>query len=308
MPGKRTGIMPLKKNFTVVGGVGARHIAMQNKISRQAPRVSGTMNVVAAAAPPPHVIEPPSTTIPDLFDIVSFSNTLYERAGYPDTTLKDAHINALTRAASRWTNFLSFHADGVNVIKNKYKAEFKKEWYGFQLLGINYSYNVGNGIAAVENVFFTGTKIPYGFLLNISKNILANGFVDKGITYTLSDTNFEHVLAHELGHVLGLCNTITDDIVIPRHAPNAQKETYYANPYPIPTTYPHVKNFKCVSSLQFEKTDFEHEKLIDSTRPKLILFKSPYIILHDGDGKHWKERMFLRKIAALNAAQLHIHT
>jgi hypothetical protein len=290
---KRIGLTPSKKNFTAVGGVGAKNIAMQNKISRQAPRVVAA----AAPAPPPPVIEPPSTTIPDLFDIVSFSTTFtpYERAGYPDANLENAHIIALTRAASRWTNFLSFHADGVNVIKNKYKAGFKKEWYGFQLLGINYSYNVGNGIASVETVFFTGTKIPYGFLLNISKNILANGFVDNDTTYTLSATNFEHVLAHELGHPLGLVNTITSDIVIPLHKPNPQKKTYYANPFPMLTTHP-LTNFKCISSPPFSATYSEHEKLIDSTRPKLIPFKSPYIILNDGDGKHWRQNMVFHDV------------
>ena len=289
MPHKRTGIMPSKKNFTAVGGVGARNLAMQNKISRQAPRVSGTMNVVAAAPPP----EPASTTIPDLFDIVSFSKTFKPNAhdGYPDTKLENAHVIALNKATTRWNNLLSFHPDGLTAIKNKYKAEFKKEWYGFELLGINNSYNVGNGIAAVKNVFFNGTKIPYGFLLSISKNILTNGFNVNGVNYTLSDTNFEHVLAHELGHALGLCNTITNDIEIPQYEPdNKDHNIYYANPYPIPTTYPYIKNFKCISAMLFPETYSKHHELIDSAKQKLVILSSPYIIFSD-DGSHWIPNM-----------------
>jgi len=147
-------------------------------------------------------------------------------------------------------------------------------------------------------------------LLNISKNILTNGFNVNSVNYTLSDANFEHVLAHELGHALGLCNTITPHyIVVPNHAPNAARDTYYV-PFPFPV--PYASNYKCIvggppispfeedGSAPFVETYIANYGLLNSTYLRAVS-ASPYIILSDGDGKHWKESTVKHQIHAWDA-------
>jgi len=294
MPSKRTGIMPSKKNFTAVGGVGARPFSMQNKISRQAPRVSGTMNMVAAAPPPP----PPAPALDNLFNIYSFGNTFDGKkfTGYPDKKLENNHWRALIAATIRWKNFLSYHPDGLNAIRTKYKQEFGKEWKGLELVGINYSRTVG--IAGTSAVKLKGTKLPYGFVLDINKNMLTNGLTDSTGTYQFSQINIEHVFAHELGHVLNLCNTLTPDNIvrIPGFVSNVDYIRSHQIVYkriegnlPDATAGRAISSIRPGSKMEYTKTYLEHAKLLQAATTRAAII-STYIMLSD-DGKHWNDKM-----------------
>ncbi len=277
MQSKRTGLMPSKKKFTAVGGVGARPIALQNKISRQAPRVAGP--VIAAASAP----------LNNLFNIYSFGNILSGDviSGYPDKKLDPPHWLALIAASVRWSNLLSFHPEGLDVIKRKYKKEFGKDWKGFELIAINYS--EPNAIAGAKALTFDGTNIPYGFRLSINRNMLANGVTIGGTHYTFSRENIEHVFAHELGHVLGLCNTITPEYTI-RVAGNfnvqiLNKPTHYTR---VGGNFPNGIAFAAIHSQEFPKTHLENQKLIQSAT-RFVAVAHPYVLLSE-DEKHWEEK------------------
>ena len=116
MPGKRTGIIPLKKNFTEMGPhIGARNLSMHHKILSQAmPGRAPAINVVAAAPPPPAAPPPaPASALNNLFNISTFGKTI------DGEKLELAHLNALIAASIRWNNFLSFHPELLNAIKKQ---------------------------------------------------------------------------------------------------------------------------------------------------------------------------------------------
>jgi hypothetical protein len=260
--------MPSKKKFTSVGGVGARPIALHNKISTQGPRV-------LAPAPPAPPAPPATAQEVKLFDTASFGNTLKGFSGYPDKRLESNHWLALIAAAARWNIFVSFHPDWPNMIKTKYKEEFGKDWKGFELVGINYSYV--NGIAAAGTVKLKGTKFPYGFVINIDKHTLQNGFIDNnGAQNKFTQTNIEHVFAHELGHVLGLCS---------RHNPES---AVYLPSIPnlpgFPTYY--EPTHRVIREPEFPETYIEHIKLVQSAKARLTGGGPTFVVLTD-DSKHW---------------------
>ena len=282
MPGKRTGIIPLKKNFTEMGPhIGARNLAMHNKILSQAmPGRAPAINVVAAAppaAPPPA----PASALNNLFNISTFGKTI------DGEKLELAHLNALIAASIRWNNFLSFHPELLNAIK-----KHKSDWKGFELLEIVYT-DTG-GIAAAGVIFFKeyliiDTEIPHGFRLTINNALLKNGFWDTttNTRHYFTQKNLQDVLAHELGHALGLVNTITPDYIytIP--------STTFTDPNGKPGTY-YTPQMKCIIGGphgQFPLTYKEYRDLISSAiLSDKLLSASPYIML-DNRGTHWQQKM-----------------
>ena len=220
-----------------------------------------------------------------LFDIYSFGNkfTGDRYPGYPGTKLETPYWLALIEATIRWNNFLSFHPAGFNAIKSRYRTEFDKEWKGFVLLGITYSYT--SGIAGARTLTFSGTDIPYGFLLGINRSLLTNGFTDnQGTLNTFMQKDLVSVFVHELGHTIGLVNSIVDYTNVPPSAPytapNGMKGSYFKSDT-TPTEH------KCIVNAQFPKTYEEHHKYIGYAK---VISRSPYLIL-SSDGKHWKENM-----------------
>jgi hypothetical protein len=299
MPSKRTGIMPLKKKFTAVGGVGARHIAMQNKISRQAPRVATSM-VASVAVPAPPVLEP----LNNLFNIDSF----HPKNQY--TPLDPSYRLALIAATDRWNKLLSFHPDGLNAITQAYKERFGKEWKGFELLSVSYRTNP-NQIATTEIVKITGTNIPYGFRLRINRAGLTNGILVDGINETFTQENIEHVFAHELGHALGLCATISpEDVVrLPYNQSGSlthlNHQTYYnrvgGNPSDGTSGRAILGQRLLTSSSSsspgtFPQTHLEHSKLLQSATARLA-FGPTHILLSD-DEWHWEKKMVTHEVYA----------
>jgi hypothetical protein len=290
MPSKRTGLMPSKKKFTAVGGVGARHIALQNKISVQAPRVAGAAPAPAPAPAPP--TPPPTAPLNNLFDIDSFLHQY--------TPLDPPYRLALIAATERWNKLLSFHPDGLNIIIQAYKERFGKEWNGFKLLSVSYR-TKPNQIVTTETVMIGGTNIPYGFRLRINKEGLTNGMMVEGILETFTQENIEHVFAHELGHALGLCNTIVDDSVVPSHEPDNMNNPYYV---PVPPHVnaddPSIKNYKCLSLLSFGSynafsgTYWAHFKMLEIGNTRLSTH-TPFILLTD-DSWHWEKNTRFHEI------------
>lgn len=271
----RKGMIPSKKFFTETGGIGARSAPIRNIILAQA-----TPKRPAPVAPTPAT----SNTV-NLFNIYSFSNRFDGKAytGFPDKKLESAHWMALIAASLRWKNLISFNSDLLNVIKTMYKAKFDKDWKGYELLGINYSVS-GSPIANAAPILFKGTKIPYGFVLGINNAKLIKGSPESDGTFSkFEQKNIEDVLAHELGHVLGLCNVLAPEYIItPESSPNAN-HTYY-----LPT-------LKCILGGQygqFPATYLENRKLLSSAVEKAIS-SSPYITLENGEGKgkHWEQYM-----------------
>lgn len=186
---KRTGLMPGKKFFTPVGGVGAKNIAIQNRVRSQAS--------VPKPPPPPKKEE----TI-KLFNTLSFSRRfLVNGNGSIDnegTGLDLKYQIALTIAAKRWEVFLQFTPEMIKEIKDEYKKMYilnkNSDWNGIELM--NYKFISDNAYASIQSSTGTiiGTSLKYGFGLSVNKNLMD----------PLTDEQKSHVLAHELGHVLGI--------------------------------------------------------------------------------------------------------
>ena len=278
MPTKRTGIMPSKKNFTEMGPhIGARNIAMHNKILSQAmPGRAPAINIVAAAPPPP---APAQAPLNNLFNISTFGKTI------DGEKLEPAHLTALIAASVRWNNFLSFHPELLNAIK-----KHKPDWKGLELLEIVYE-DIG-GIASAGVIFFKeyfifDTKIPHGFRLTINNAILKGGYVFANTHYYLTQNNLADVLAHELGHTLGLFNTITPEYKVtlpsaPFTDPNGNPGTYY------------TPQFKCIIGGQYGQFPLAHreyrELISSAISSDKLLSTSPYIMLDDR-GTHLQQIM-----------------
>lgn len=280
----RTGIMPSKKFYTETGGVGARSAPVRNIISAQA------MPKRPAPAPTPAT----SNTV-NLFNIYSFGNIFDGKAfnGYPDNKLESAHWSALITASVRWKNLISFNSDLLNVIKTMYKDKFGKDWKGYELLGINYSYT--GPIAGAAPILFKGTKIPYGFVLAINNVMLKNGLPESDGTFSkFEKVNIEDVFAHELGHVLGLCNVLEPEyIVIPPTAPNKNPDGSWGSYYK-QESKPDYKFIVGGLYGPFPATYVEHYKDINSAVTRAIGM-SPYIALSE-DGKHWRQTMIQHEL------------
>ena len=273
MPSKRTGLMPSKKKFTAVGGVGARHIALQNKISVQAPRVAGAAPAPAPAPAPP--TPPPTAPLNNLFDIDSFLHQY--------TPLDPPYRLALIAATERWNKLLSFHPDGLNIIIQAYKERFGKEWNGFKLLSVSYR-TKPNQIVTTETVMIGGTNIPYGFRLRINKEGLTNGMMVEGILETFTQENIEHVFAHELGHALGLCATISrEDVVRLPSIPTLPGFPIYFNP-----------TSNTISAQLFPQTHSEHAKLIRSATERFVA--GPSFVMLSSDEWHWEKNMVSHEV------------
>jgi len=257
---------------------------------------------MVAAAPPPPALPPalppaPVTDPPALFDIWSFLNTFDGKyPGYPDEKLEPTYWTALGNATTRWENFLSYDPVYLSIVKEKYKEKFDKDWNGLELVGIRYGVDNSNQIATASAVSFLGTDIAFGFVMEINNDIMKKGFKDpkSGAVTMLSLTNITNIFAHELGHVIGLCNTTENEesIMLPHEIDPSNPERSYYVPKPKPKDIP---NFKCIDNGRFPETYSEHHKLIDSAKQKLGFVVLPYIILSD-DGSHWKEDMVTHEI------------
>ena len=275
----RKGMIPSKKFHTEMGGIGARSASIRNII-------------LAQATPKRPVPAPPTTSDSsvNLFNIYSFGNIFDGKAvnGFPDKKLAPKHWSALIAASVRWKNLISFNSDLLNVIKTMYKDKFGKDWKGYELLGVNNSYT--GKIAGASPILFKGTKIPYGFVLAINTTTLINGLLESDGTFSkFEQKNIEDVFAHELGHVLGLCNVLEPEyIVIPPTAPNKAPDGSWATYYK-QESKPDYKFIVGGLYGPFPATYLEHYKDINSAVTRAIGM-SPYIALSE-DGKHWSQTM-----------------
>lgn len=104
---KRTGIVPLKKKFPP-GGVGAKHIALHNKIAIHALTPS-----FAQFNPynPYNPNNPFWKTENILFDLESFSN--------PNLNIPVKYQYLLRAAATRWNKYIRFSDEVVGIIRKK---------------------------------------------------------------------------------------------------------------------------------------------------------------------------------------------
>jgi len=311
MPSKRTGLIPSKKNFTAVGGVGARPFSMQNKISMMAPHVAGAMPPQPAPAPAPPQAPPTQASIDRLFNIDSFSKTFSgtKDSRFPDKQLTPVYIPVLAAATTRWTNFLSFHPDGLNTINAIYKKNVGKDWKGFELVAVNNSYK-GKAIASISATRFS--NIPYGFALNINTTMLLNGWTDpddpKKKHYTFSLTNLEHVFAHELGHVLGLCNLHSSgDIVrLPTFMKNVDyiyNGAFVYKRFGVDLPFGNMSGRLVISARQFPQTHSEHNKLIN--KAARLTGGGPLHIMLSDDEMHWNQTTVSLEVHAWGIAPGH---
>ena len=192
---KRTGLVPGKKFFTSVGGVGSRNIAMHNKILSQAS--------MPRPAPGPTETNKPQVEI-KLFNISTFGKKFTVNGdGNPNdsgTALENEYLTALTNAAKRWEIFLKLTPEMTNAVKIEHTKKFlpKNEWRGIELLNLKYDDggSIPNSYAAIDSTIgsFNLSSLRSGFGLILNKDRMNQ----------LTTVQKSNVLAHELGHVLGL--------------------------------------------------------------------------------------------------------
>ena len=239
MPKGRTGIIPGKKNFTAVGGVGAKRISTQNSINSKA--LSPTSNIASigfasilsptatpppiipkaviaaietAKNPPPPLIPTPPTplTSPILFDLSSFDRRFdvddggfvwYDKpplSEYTDGSFRlGRYYKALCRAAARWAHFLKFTPEMVAAIR-----KIKPNWNGIELTKFKSVKNrSGDDWAAncKNQILVSGTSMIVGFQIEVNYEFVKN----------YSEYDIFHILAHELGHALGMPSPIVKD-------------------------------------------------------------------------------------------------
>jgi hypothetical protein len=230
MPKGRTGVIPGKKNFTAVGGVGAKRIPIRNVINAQA--LAPTSNIASIgtstlkqlllAPPPPYVEEdiiteiktaknpPPTptpvTSRPILFDLDTITKRSFNFRGDgspyligsngPHEPIPDRYLNGMVRAVKRWSRFLAFNSSTANMIRNVWKTRW---WNGLSL--VNFKIipvkNV-NYIMKCETICHPNTCFNYGYKLTVNTLFTE----EKGASYT--EDQLFHVFTHELGHALGM--------------------------------------------------------------------------------------------------------
>jgi hypothetical protein len=205
---RRTGTVPGKKNYPAYGGIGARNVALANKIAAQATPRNTTITDTSNTSD-----NLDNTNI--LFNKSTFDkNFMINGDGWPEGSpeagnpigpgyffpLPDKLKNALINAVNRWSRFLKFQKNTINYIKID-----KPTWKGIELLKCRYLADFQTGSASCETVLYENTTINHGFYLSIKKAILDN----------LNITQLSSIITHELGHALGMpCFTSYADGII----------------------------------------------------------------------------------------------
>jgi hypothetical protein len=231
MPKGRTGIIPGKKNFTAVGGVGAKRISTQNSINSKALAPTsniasiGIASILSPSAPPPPIIPTaviaaietaknppppiPPTPAPILFDLDSITKRSFNFRGDgspyligsngppgPHEPIPDRYLNGMVRAVKRWSRFLAFNSSTANTIRNVWKTRW---WNGLTLANLKIiPVEKVNYIMKCEAICHTNTCFNYGYKLTVNTLFTEK----KGDSYT--EEHLFHVFTHELGHALGM--------------------------------------------------------------------------------------------------------
>jgi len=237
MPKGRTGIIPGKKNFTAVGGVGAKRLPIRNLINAQAlaptSNISsiGIASILSPTAHPPPIIQkavitaietatnPPPITPPTptptptpvtagpiLFDLDSITKQLFNFRGDGNPYLPSA-IGPIEPIPDKHLNGI------VRAVKrwSKYLA-FKPEtvnklreifrtnlWNGLRLVNFKFIHNEDNtSIMECRPLIRKNTCFNYGYKLTINTFYTEK----KGDSYT--EDQLFHLYTHELGHALGM--------------------------------------------------------------------------------------------------------
>jgi len=224
MPKGRTGIIPGKKNFTAVGGVGAKRTPIRNLINAQA--LPPTSNISSIGTSTLNLTPPPPPTIPAdviaaiqtakfyptplpstiLFDLDSITkqnfrfhgdgNPYLPSAIGPFETIPDKYINGIVRAVKRWSKFIAFYDDTVAMVCQIFKTT---SWNGLRLVNFKLSYEKdGTFIMRCTPIVYKNTCFNYGYKLEI------NTFYTTEKWGTLSESQLFHIFTHELGHALGM--------------------------------------------------------------------------------------------------------
>ena len=128
---KRTGIVVQRKKFPP-GGVGARNVALHNKIATHALTPSFTASYI-----PYNPNNPFWKTENLLFDLESFSN--------PSLNINLRHIHLLRAAATRWKNHINFTDESIAVIRKDMPS-----WKGIFI----HVYNESNNPAVDESYWY----------------------------------------------------------------------------------------------------------------------------------------------------------
>lgn len=235
---RRTGTVPGKKNYPAYGGIGARNVAMANKIAAQ-------------ATPRNTTITDTSNSTDNLYNTnILFNTSTFDKKfqlnieGWPEGSteagspivpgyffpLPDKLKNALINAANRWNGFIKFQIDTIKQIREINSSS----WKGIELLNCKF---LDSGAASCGPFIYTKTTLVYGFYLQIN-----NFYVN-----SLNMTQLSNVLTHELGHALGmpcfkshLNGLLNDEEILPLIDVEidtvTRKETSYYNSITFPLT------------------------------------------------------------------------
>jgi hypothetical protein len=227
MPKGRTGVIPGKKNFTSVGGVGAKRAPAQNSINSKALAPTsniasiGIASILSPTAPPPPIIPtaviaaietaknplttPTPTSSPILFDLDSITKQLFNFRGDgnpylpnaigPHEPIPDKYLNGMVRAVKRWSKFLAFKPETANKIREIFGT---KLWNGLKLCNFKFVYvEVSTVIMQCTPLIKKNTCFNFGYALTVN-----TFYTEK--KWGLSETQLFHLYTHELGHALGM--------------------------------------------------------------------------------------------------------
>jgi hypothetical protein len=266
MPKGRTGIIPGKKNFTAVGGVGAKRLPIRNLINAQALAPTsniasiGIASILSPTAPlppiiPPAVIaaietakNPPPTPTPPtpqagpiLFDLSTFDRNFdINGTGLATSTIPGGGIGPTRPGLSLIRNGVYYRALCRAAARWAYFLSFtpemvavirqtKPNWNGIELnkFLIDKTFEDFSGTIAICDTEILTT--------NTSINTGCQVRINNKKTDNYNEYELFHVLTHEFGHALGMgCPIVTDGKkeLLPKIYMDDQKyERYYTSKY-----------------------------------------------------------------------------